>query len=213
MQKKAVFLIILLIGLISCCCSPKNIKHSSYKQAPILSEPLKRKIWIDSSFSNRQKELIIDAFKTLECSTNYSIVKYSFVINAGLNNIGDMMNEPSIMVVNASINDPRIRVSDKNFKDNKKEKYTIGMFSTKNEHSPTIFLVSGRLINDKDFYKVVLHEAIHSLNIAEHSDSKHAIMYWAEDENDAKELTIIDLYFICEYYKCDASQMNICKGN
>lgn len=172
---------------------------------------MKKTIWIDNSFSEEEKDSIIKAYQTVECSTNYSLVKFEFVRNATIGDYFRMKLQPSIIVVNSISSDPRIKKSDKRLAAEHNGKQTIGLYLSDGE-VPTVLLPKDRL-KKSDFYQVIVHEAIHSaFNILTHSDSHSAVMFYAMDETSAKDISDDDLKFICEYYQCDAGSLNVCRG-
>lgn len=203
-----VLLVLFFIVFSGTCCI---LQHKSKQPAIWLSEPIKKTIWIDASFSDKEKDDIIRAYKTLECSTNYSIIQFEFVTNTGVSDYYRMSISPSIVVMNVDSKDPRIRASDKRLAKEHKGKQTAGLFLGQ-EKIPTVLLPRDRLSRSA-FYEVAMHEAIHSsLNILDHSESKNAVMFYAMDETSARDISKDDLKFICEYYQCDAESFNVCVG-
>lgn len=172
---------------------------------------MKKRIWIDTSFSEEEKDDIIRAYKTIECSTNYSLVQFEFVRNATVGDYYRMKLQPSIVVINSISTDPRIKASDKRLESEHKGKHTVGLYLSR-EEIPTVLLPRDRL-RKNDFYQVAVHEAIHSaFNILTHSDSKQAVMFYAMDETSAHDVSEDDLKFICETYQCEPASLNVCKG-
>jgi hypothetical protein len=203
-----VLLVLFFIVFSGTCCI---LQHKSKQPAIWLSEPIKKIVWIDASFSEEEKNDIVRAYKKLECSTNHSIVQFEFVTNASVADYYQMKISPSIVVMNVDSKDPRIRLSDKRLAKENKGKQTAGLFLSQ-EEIPTVLLPRDRLVRST-FYEVALHEAIHSsLNILDHSESKKAVMFYAMDETSARDISKDDLKFICEYYQCDAESFNVCVG-
>lgn len=193
------------------CCNLYQIPQTPKKTLFVLSEPMRKHVWIDSSFSEEEKDDIIRAYKTVECSTNYSLVTFEFTNNASLGDTYLMRANPSIVVINTTSDDPRIKASDKDITKNHPNKRTAGLYLTQ-EQVPTVLLPRDRL-NRSDFYQIAAHEAIHSsLNILSHSSSTNSIMFYATDETSAKDLTDDDLEFICELYFCMPSSFKVCEG-
>ncbi len=204
MRRIAVLFVLFFMILGGTCC--QTPKHPAY----LLSEAPVKQIWIDASFSEKEQNEIIRAFKTVECSTNYSLIKFEFHKNASFGDYHRMKMGPSIMVINAVSSDPRIKDSDKRL--TSKGKHTVGLYLSQ-EEVPTVLLPRDRL-SSYDFYPVVVHEAIHSaFNILKHSESKKAVMFYAMDETSARDITEDDLKFICESYECEAESLNVCKGD
>ncbi len=200
-----VFFIIVFGG--TCCLHHQHPKRPN----TLLSESMKKTIWIDTSFSEEEKDAIVRAYKTIECSTNYSLVQFEFVRNATVGDYYRMKLRPSIMVVNSISTDPRVRASDKRIQSEHKGKYTVGLYLNL-EEVPTVLMPRDRL-RKSDFYQVIVHEAIHSsLNILTHSDSKKAVMFYAMDETSGRDVEEDDLKFICEIFQCEAKLFNVCKG-
>lgn len=173
---------------------------------------MKRHIWIDISFSDKEVEGIISAFKTVECSTNYSIVEFDFFRKATIADLVQMSGPSNIVVVATDSNDIRIKRKDTDFKIAGKKKHTVGLFLSR-EEIPTILMVQDRIDNYSLFYKVAIHEAIHaSMRIMIHSESNSAVMNASMDETSAEDMTGDDLKLICDIYQCKASDFKICKG-
>jgi hypothetical protein len=172
---------------------------------------MKKRVWIDASFSEKETDAVIRAFQTIECSTNYSLVQFEFVKNATIGDYYRMKLQPSIVVINSISTDPRIKASDRRLAKDHKGKYTAGLYLSQ-EDIPTILLPRDRL-KTGEFYQVVIHEAIHAaFNILTHSESKNAVMFYATDETSARDLTEDDLKFICDTYQCDPESLNVCGG-
>lgn len=210
-MKRVVAFVLSLIMVLNgaCCCHTNSQSKNPEKTTISLSKAKKKHIWIDSTFSKEEKEDIITAYKTVECSTAFSLVVFEFTTNAGFGDYYLMDPKSSILVVNATSDDPRIKDSDSNLA--KKNKHTVGLYLSQ-EAIPTVLLPRDRL-NRKIFYQIAVHEAIHSsLNILSHSESREAVMFYACDETSAKDITKKDLEFICDTQQCDASLMRICKG-
>lgn len=204
LRRIAVLFVFFFMILSGTCC--QNPKHPTF----LLSETPIKRIWIDASFSIEEQNEIIRAYKTVECSTNYSIIRFEFSKDAAFGDYHRMKTMPSILVINAVSSDPRIKESDKRLSG--KGKHTVGLYLSQ-EEIPTVLLPKDRL-RKSDFYQVVVHEAIHSsLNILKHSESKKAVMFYAMDETSARDITEDDLKFICNSYECDAKSFNVCKGD
>lgn len=201
-----------IVSLLICCLMVFSgtccIVPTLPKPLVRLTAPMKKRIWIDASFSEAEVENIITAYKTIECSTNYSLVNFEFTRNATISDLQLMVTEPSIVVVNTTSADPRIKESDKDIK----PMQTIGLYLK--YKLPTVLIVKDRIKNnDTLFYRVALHEAIHSsFNIMPHSSSTEAIMFKSLSDSSAQDISNEDLDFICKYYDCNAVHLNICKG-
>ena len=208
MKRLAALLVLFIMVLGGTCC----IHHQNAKQPTFfLSETMKKRVWIDATFSVDEQDAIIRAFHTIECSTNYSLVQFEFVRNATIGDYYRMKLQPSIVVINSISTDPRIKASDKRLEKDHKGKQTAGLYLSQ-EEIPTVLLPRDRL-KKSEFYQVVVHEAIHSaFNILTHSDSQNAVMYYATDETSARDLTEDDLKFICDTYQCDSELFNVCRG-
>lgn len=166
-------------------------------------------VWIDSSFTQEEETKIVEAFQTLECSTNYTLVAFRFRKGARMSDFARMNSITSLVVLKTTSSDPRIILSDITIGAGL---YTIGL-ALPDETIPTILLVEDRGSN-AGLYSLALHEAIHlSLGIHKHTESFDAIMYGNSDKSTASELTQKDFELICKIHQCDPTSFKVCKGN
>jgi hypothetical protein len=205
------FLVIVVVLVANCSCSLKQ--SSALPNIPdFLNSAMVKKIWIDSQFSKEEASKIIEAYRTIECSTGYSIIRFEFATNAHISDLPKMQLRPSILVIKTDSTDPRIIRSDGEFMKNNVRWYTVGLYSS-NEPIPTVLFAMNRIKGIETFYRVAVHEGIHSaFNIYAHSESTSAIMNPNIDQTDAQDMSIKDLDFLCPYVGCHPVSLNVCKG-
>lgn len=216
LRQIAAVLGLILLGLTTNCCNSDIYTYNDPNKVPALTEAEVRDVWIDTAFSYTEEKRIIEAYRTIECSTNYSLSVFQFHMNAGLSDMV-LMKKNSIVVMKTTSNDPRIKKSDHRFdSQGRGDLYTIGL-TVANEEEPTVvLLVHDRIYREDDgstFYRIALHEGIHSgMRVEAHSESVDAVMYPDLRASLAADLSVKDLELICDRNGCNTGLFKVCKG-
>lgn len=207
---KILFTLLFLIILSACSgCLKAPINYPKLTKF----EPIERVVLIDFKFSNDEREQIISAVKSWECSTNgilqFTIID-SYDFTYSVNNFNPIVIMKVISdkdeIVAADVYTTQV---DKDHPTDGKKRYVVGLYvSAKNDEPNKIMLVANRIAND-NYYALSLHELGHAFNL-HHNDSRDAVMFRHLDEG-AKNITRNDLISFCNEYGCNEKELIICE--
>lgn len=161
-------------------------------------------VYIDVSFTDIQKNLIISAINEWQCSTK-GMVKFEIGSNP---NEYYYIKEP-LFIENTMSFDPRIYSQEIIRTDGN---LINALYTSTDDGVPLILVASDRIKDNNKFYQVIMHEFGHSIVSANHIKDEKSIMNAVNrKEKTLMTLTSEDFKYFCEKYKCDYKQLKSCK--
>lgn len=194
------FFIIIFIG-----CAPKNIPLLS----PFSSNnaPIQTTVYIDRAFSPSEETDITNAFKSIECSTNY-MVRFKIFYNADYESF-KYADIKTLFIWKTDNTDTRIITANKTLPKEKDgvNRIVVGLYLVGDGDHPNAILIVGNKING-NLREITIHEVFHFLGMG-HSEDHNSIMYPHMDLG-ANKITDLDIKKICDIYHIDPAGMRSC---
>lgn len=155
-------------------------------------------LYVDTSFSDEEKQLITIAAITWSQRTHHMIT-FDVVM---LPTIDDLDRNDGILIGKLSnYNSDILELDTQN------NGTTLGYY-THHGYMPSIYLVASR-IDAEDYETVVLHELGHSLGLKHNSNpNDYGTLMYPSVEMSSDYITDTDIINLCKIYECDADELN-----
>jgi hypothetical protein len=200
-------LVFILLLVVSCKGNLTRVK------VPLPTANLQKTVYIDNSFEPWQEDVIINALRAWECSTN-NLVKFHIHLHLTEKQSASItMGENPLIIAKVNSNDPRIVSIQKDKEDEQKKnrethRVVVGLYMQTSDGIPLILLVDDMLKTPIRYSAVATHEIGH--NWLGHNIDHNSAMYKHMDEA-SPNITENDLIALCDLYWCDAEKMSACK--
>lgn len=215
MLKKLFFILSALFCFISCCPHLRPQPAAPQPHAHPSTDPILKTVYIDYHFTVEERNTIISALKSWECSTGH-IIQLNIIYNASDTDYDLSTSKNNIFIWKTDEKNIDIIEADRVLPqpDPTTKHYVIGLFMEGSDiDSPKILLVMDRIVLYRDFNAlktVALHEFGHALLLhMPHNKDKNSVMY-SDVVAGSKTITDVDIATFCGRYHCDPHQLHIC---
>jgi len=161
-----------------------------------------RAVFIDQDFTSAETEDIQRSLQEWETATHNAI---HFEIVPSFNHNFDAilaLHQKSLIILNYPANTPMVKNADRAIQEEFNDPTLwINAYYDGDQPTPTIYVVSERILGQEAFISVVEHEIGHSLGL-EHNMKEGTLMYPIQDKS-ARHITPDDVRAFCKLHWCN----------
>lgn len=162
-----------------------------------------RTVYIDQDFTSSQVEDIQKSLHEWENAT-HGAVQFDIITGFNTSNFDTMLalHQKSLIIENYPEDTPLVKNMDRQEQEkyDNKNIWVQGDYEG-NQPTPTIYIISERILGRIAFVSVIEHEVGHALGLG-HNPKKGTVMYAVQNES-GRHVTIDDVIEYCKLHYCD----------